>query len=411
MKTALTIVFTLLLHPVFGQTGNFQVLLDSAKTLFLSERGFDQEELDKFDYGQVASILEKVVEINPGNAEARYFLGYTYSRINSRDGRSMLNMKKELVVKASEQFEKVNKLSPKYNDEIIVLDPYSKLTAEWGALAISYLHGNQIDSAKWAFKQGEKRGGFSKFILSLNKSVLDACSPNSILISSGDNFTLPLRFLQTVEGYRKDVAVIDISLINTIWYPAYLSRNNIVKFDMSDKELETLDYTLWNDSTVTINSFSWTIKPSYYQQYLLRGDRVFLSLLKHNEFKREVYFTKGFNEASRLSLNDHVTALAVIDKLTIAQNPLMAHKDFMKSITNILKLSKVLNLNSPDEIKLYDTYRFALFFQVYEYLKSDDKQKASELMKLLDKYAHESKIPYDNPKAKEYAEYFRSQLY
>ena len=85
MKTAVTIIFTFLLTTVYGQTDDYKVLLDSAKTLFKREKKLNQEELDKFDYYKIVSLLERVVEINPQSSEARYFLGYTYSRINSRD--------------------------------------------------------------------------------------------------------------------------------------------------------------------------------------------------------------------------------------------------------------------------------------------------------------------------------------
>ena len=68
MKTAITIIFTFLLTTVYGQTGDYKVLLDSAKTLFKGEKNLNQEELDRFDYYQVVALLEKVIELNPENS-------------------------------------------------------------------------------------------------------------------------------------------------------------------------------------------------------------------------------------------------------------------------------------------------------------------------------------------------------
>lgn len=408
MKSFLIITFLSTSISIHCQT-EFNTLLNNAKEEFERIKDLDREEYDAYDFSILVRNLEKAVEIEPENTETRYFLGYAYSRLNSSDGRVIVNQSTALTVKASEQFEKINELSPKYLGDLISLDPYSKISAEWGTLALKFINEQKKDSAAWAFKEGKKRGGFGNYVLEIHKEVLNTCSKNAILMTSGDMSTFPLYYLQTVEGFRDDVSLVDVTLLNTVWYPNYLSRNNIVSFDISNAELETIDYQEWQEKQITINNFSWLIKPSY-QGHLLRGDFVFLSMLKENKFKKDVYFTLGFDSSSDLSLDQHFNSKICVNKVNFTNERNENFSEYKKSISKILKLSKFINLNNPDELSQLEFYRYNIIVKIGDLLEENEKSKAKELLTILDHYASEDSFPFKFEEDVEILEIYRKQL-
>ncbi len=396
MRTLLLLLLTIVSNTLFAQTENFSTLIAKGKEAYAQA-----------EYDIAANYFEKAVLITPKSAEAHYYLGYCYSKINSSDGKSLTNSRLSQVLKSSYEFELVNKLSPKYKGKLIVQDPYSKLSSEWGSLAISYIYNNKTDSAIWAFNEGKKRGGFSDFILAINKSVLDLCDSNSILVTSGDNYTFPLWYLQFVENYRPDISVVDISLLNTYWYPSFLSNTKKVRFDFPETILDSIEYCEWPESTVKINDFSWVVKPSYENQYLLRGDRIFLSLLRENKFERILYFTSGFNQNDQVGLTPYLTSNILINKLNIHNEKELDFNTFKDKYIRVAQAINKLNTNSELDALFAGNIRLMLLIRI----STESKPNQKELFKILDTYFNEKKLPIESIEIKEYLQELRKECF
>jgi len=112
------------------------------------------------------------------------------------------------------------------------LDPYY-------GLVTNYMNSGEQEKMDWALKEIFYQGGIPDEIVDYNYNMLAGLEENAILVTNGDMDTYPGWVLQNVLNFRRDVAIINRSLLNTRWYPLYVMNRGAPTF-ITPSELDKL---------------------------------------------------------------------------------------------------------------------------------------------------------------------------
>lgn len=175
-------------------------------------------------------------------------------------------------------------------------------------------------------------------------NLLNSVAPNAILFTNGDNDTFPLWYLQDVEGVRRDVRVVNLSLLNTTWYIKQMKNKPnyeapAVPILLSDEQVDRLEEKFdfrrpgdfWTPQTVEIPVMYHSeadfgmpadlVDPSI--RFFVEGqplgtdpqgnrlyytrvqDDMVLEILRSNEWRRPVYFAITVAQDGQLNLQDY----------------------------------------------------------------------------------------------------------
>lgn len=150
-------------------------------------------------------------------------------------------------------------------------------------------------------------------------NLLNSCRPNSVLFTNGDNDTFPLWFIQEVENIRKDVRVVNLSLVNTNWYVKQLKTHEPkLNIGFTEDEINALEPQPWRfkqavQFKVPNSAITVELEP---RSYLKVQDIMVLHITQNNYPARPIHFAVTVSDDNMMGLEKYLVMEGMVYTLT-----------------------------------------------------------------------------------------------
>jgi hypothetical protein len=281
--------------------------------------------------------------------------------------------------------------------------------AAWALSALIFI-AVPVNMFKFNYHDHNRQGNYVAYDYSYN--ILQSCEPNGIIFTNGDNDTFPLWFLQYVYNIRRDVRVVNLSLLNTDWYIKQLRDDEPrVPIKLSDAQIEGVQAIPWKKQNVTINvpkamyeqfyrdilrldstivreenpAIRIEVEPTLYGQGIRVQDLMVLKILEDNEFRRPIYFAVTVSPDNKLNLDNYMRMDGLAFKILPVKISNRRIVDPQLMWANLNEKFLYRNLNNPkvyydDNTKnLLGNYRSAFLTLAQYHLASYEKNKDKPL--------------------------------
>ena len=270
-------------------------------------------------FGKARAAYERALKIQPQSAEAYLGLGHVCWNTEGEAGRALEFYQQALALapenaRAHAEIGKALTSFQRYDEAITHLEAAIRrdpnLPEPHASLGLCYLAQGKIEPAARQWQELKRKGGLSHALIELARNLLATVPENGILFTNGEHDTLPVWYLQMSTGERRDLSVVNVSLLSQRWYLKFLRDHEpgvAVQYD--DEFLENkLKERYWpRPGPMEIAGLRWLLPPPPGLSNLRVQDLMMLKIIEWNDWQRPIYFAVTLDPANKLSLDEFLT--------------------------------------------------------------------------------------------------------
>ena len=170
-------------------------------------------------------------------------------------------------------------------------------------------------------------------------NILAGLEPDAIIFTNGDNDTYPLWYIQMVEGFRPDVNVANLQLLNTNWYNKQLrDRKPAVPISLDDEEIQRL-----RPMALKGGGVAW------------KKDLMIQHIIQESNWKRPIYFAVTVPHEAWKPYSDHLEMQGMVRKLVTRKKQYQVSEFMLRR--NFEEIFEFRGVLGPDGMRDESTFK------------------------------------------------------